>query len=203
MIENLYLEIKSGTCKLSLVSLSYIQYIQKEHPSLYFIRFGTKRHTLRLIAWCLSSLGVREHGNFCYLIFFRFLSRPSSALICWSSTQVLVEHWGTFCAGGNPNVHFSFFLPGGCGGVWTPDLLITRRTFLYIKGRIDWGCRVPKTTILGNKHDCQLLASDGVWVLKLGFLWQVLQWKFFLKILPNTVLHFLETYVFVYIGLTT
>ena len=45
------------------------------------------------------------------------LSRPSSALISWSSTQVLVDHWGTFCAGGYPNVHFAFFLPGDCGGV--------------------------------------------------------------------------------------
>ena len=52
-----------------------------------------------------------------FFFFFRFLSRPSSALISWSSTQVLVDHWGTFCAGGYPNVHFSFFLPGGCGGV--------------------------------------------------------------------------------------
>ena len=47
----------------------------------------------------------------------RFLSRPSSALISWSSPQVLVDNWGTFCAGGYPNVHFSFFLPGGYGGV--------------------------------------------------------------------------------------
>ena len=39
-------------------------------------------------------------------MFFSF--SPSSALISWSSTQVLVVHWYTFCAGGNPNVHFSF-----------------------------------------------------------------------------------------------
>ena len=51
-----------------------------------------------------------------FLLFFLllFLSRPSSALISWSSTEVLVDHWGTFCAGGYPNVLFSFFLPGGC-----------------------------------------------------------------------------------------
>ena len=48
--------------------------------------------------------------------FFFFLSRPSSALISWSSTQVLVDHC-TLCAGGYPNVPFSFFLLGGCGGV--------------------------------------------------------------------------------------
>ena len=48
---------------------------------------------------------------------FRFFSRSSSALISWSSTQVLVDHKDTFCAGGYPNVHFPFFLPGGCGGV--------------------------------------------------------------------------------------
>ena len=46
-----------------------------------------------------------------------YLYRPSKTLISWSSTQVLVDHSGTFCAGGYPNVHFSFFLPGGCGGV--------------------------------------------------------------------------------------
>ena len=55
-----------------------------------------------------------------FYLFFFFLSRPSSALISWSSTQVLVDHWGTFCAGGYPNVHFSFFLPGGCGGGLNP-----------------------------------------------------------------------------------
>ena len=70
--------------------------------------------------------------NSSFNVFFCFcLSMPSSALISWSSTQVLVDHWGTFCAGGYPDVHFSFFLTGDCGGVWTPDLLITRRTFYH------------------------------------------------------------------------
>ena len=40
--------------------------------------------------------------------FFRFLYRLSSALMCRSSTDVLFwTDWGTFCAGGHPNVHFS------------------------------------------------------------------------------------------------
>ena len=52
-----------------------------------------------------------------FQIFFSFSHRPSSALISWSSTQVLVDHWGTFCAGGYPNVHFSFFHLHGCSGV--------------------------------------------------------------------------------------
>ena len=30
----------------------------------------------------------------------QYFSRPSSSMISWSSTQVLVDHWGTFCAGG-------------------------------------------------------------------------------------------------------
>ena len=34
------------------------------------------------------------HLSFCIF----FLSRPSLALISWSSTKVLVDHWGTFCA---------------------------------------------------------------------------------------------------------
>ena len=41
---------------------------------------------------------------FFFRFFFRFLSRRS-----WSSTHVLfLDHWGTFCAGGLPNVHFSW-----------------------------------------------------------------------------------------------
>ena len=60
---------------------------------------------------------VSPTPNFFFFLILKFISRPSSALISWSSTQVLVDHWGTFCAGGYPNVHFSFFLPGGCGGV--------------------------------------------------------------------------------------
>ena len=55
--------------------------------------------------------------------FFSFLSRPSSALISSSSTQVLVDHWGTFCAGGYPNVHFSFFHLHGCSGDYQADTL--------------------------------------------------------------------------------
>ena len=45
---------------------------------------------------------------FCLFFLFVFLSRPSAALMSLSSTQVLVDHWGTFCAGGYPNVHFRF-----------------------------------------------------------------------------------------------
>ena len=60
---------------------------------------------------------VSPTPKFFFFLILKFISRPSSALISWSSTQVLVDHWGTFCAGGYPNVHFSFFLPGGCGGV--------------------------------------------------------------------------------------
>ena len=42
---------------------------------------------------------------FIYLFF--FLYRRSSAFISWSSNHVLcLEHWGTFCAGGHPNVIF-------------------------------------------------------------------------------------------------
>ena len=37
---------------------------------------------------------------------FSFTSAPSSALISWSSTQVLLDRWGTFCAGEPPNVQF-------------------------------------------------------------------------------------------------
>ena len=45
---------------------------------------------------------------FFFFFFFRFLYRRSSALMCWSSTDVLFwTDWGTFCAGGHPNVHFS------------------------------------------------------------------------------------------------
>ena len=74
------------------------------------------------MGWRVGRLYCRVHANIrnteeAVSFFFFFLSRPSSALISWSSTQVLVDHWGTFCAGGYPNVHFSFFLPGGCGGV--------------------------------------------------------------------------------------
>ena len=84
---------------------------------------------MREVVWNQFDI-FRPHSSF-FFFFFQFLSRPSSALISWSSTQVLVDHWGTFCAGGYPYVHFSFFLPGDCGGVWTPDLLITRRTFYH------------------------------------------------------------------------
>ena len=31
---------------------------------------------------------------------------PSLALFHWSSTQVLLDHWGPFCAGGYPNINF-------------------------------------------------------------------------------------------------
>ena len=38
----------------------------------------------------------------------------SSAIRSWSSTHVLfLDHWGTFCAGGHPNVHFSFLVAAG------------------------------------------------------------------------------------------
>ena len=55
-----------------------------------------------------------------FFFFFRFLSWDSSALICWFSTYLL----GTSGA-------LMFFLPSGCGGVWIPDLLITRWTFYH------------------------------------------------------------------------
>ena len=35
------------------------------------------------------------------------VNRPSSALRRWSSTQVLLDYWGTFCAGSLPKVLFS------------------------------------------------------------------------------------------------
>ena len=56
---------------------------------------------------CVWFLGL--YIRLVFSVFFWFLSRPSSALISWSSTQVLVDHWGTFCAGGYPNVHFFVF----------------------------------------------------------------------------------------------
>ena len=45
-----------------------------------------------------------------------FLSRDSSALICWSSTY-LVGTSGALLCRGVPTVHFICNLPGGCGGV--------------------------------------------------------------------------------------
>ena len=38
--------------------------------------------------------------------FFRFLYRRSSAIMSWSSSHVLLDYWGTFCARGYPNAHF-------------------------------------------------------------------------------------------------
>ena len=60
----------------------------------------------------------QSHMSYFFFFFFSgFYSGLVQLLISWSSTQVLVDRWGTFCAGVYPNVHFSFFLPGGCGGV--------------------------------------------------------------------------------------
>ena len=42
--------------------------------------------------------------NFFFL--FQFFYSSSSALFNWSSTQVLLNNWATFCAGGLPNVQF-------------------------------------------------------------------------------------------------
>ena len=40
--------------------------------------------------------------------FFCFLYRRSSAMMSWSSTDVLFwTHWATFCGGGHPKFHFS------------------------------------------------------------------------------------------------
>ena len=52
------------------------------------------------------------------LFFFYWLS---SALISWSSTQVLVDYWGTFCAGDLPMPIFRCYLHC-CSGVRTPIL---------------------------------------------------------------------------------
>ena len=43
-----------------------------------------------------------------FFFWFWFLFRPGSALISWSSTQVLVDYWGTFCAGAIPMSIFRF-----------------------------------------------------------------------------------------------
>ena len=43
-----------------------------------------------------------------FFFFVQFLYRRSSAIISWSSTDVLFwNHMGTLCAGGHPNVPFS------------------------------------------------------------------------------------------------
>ena len=42
-----------------------------------------------------------------------FFYRPSSALISWFYTRVLLAIWGTFCAGSFPNVQLSFL------SIWT------------------------------------------------------------------------------------
>ena len=67
---------------------------------------------------------------FFFLQFFQFFYRPSSALISWSSTQVLLNNWCTFCAGSFPMSNFHFSLHG-CSGVGIPDLLITRPKFYH------------------------------------------------------------------------
>ena len=46
-------------------------------------------------------------NSFLFIIICRFFFRSSLALYRWSSTQILPDYWGTFCAGGLPNVQFS------------------------------------------------------------------------------------------------
>ena len=44
---------------------------------------------------------------------FRFFYRSSPALYHLSSTQILLDYWGTFCAGGLPNIQFLFLVAAG------------------------------------------------------------------------------------------
>ena len=48
-----------------------------------------------------------EFDTTSFSFFSFFLYRRSSAFISWSYTHILfLDHWGIFCAGGHPNVHF-------------------------------------------------------------------------------------------------
>ena len=58
---------------------------------------------------------MRSHELIIF-IFLGFLSRDSSALICWFSIYLLGTSGALMCRG-LPTVPFLFFLPGGCGGV--------------------------------------------------------------------------------------
>ena len=58
------------------------------------------------------------------IFFFQFFYKSSSALYCLSSTQILQDHWATFC-GVSHNVHF---FVAGSSGIQTLVLAITMRT---------------------------------------------------------------------------
>ena len=76
--------------------------------------------------WMSDTIEIGERNIFTHF-FFQLLSRPSSALISLVFHSGPGGHLGHICAGGLPIVLFSF-LPRGCSGVRTPDLLTTKRT---------------------------------------------------------------------------
>ena len=55
--------------------------------------------------WKFCHQSICTNHSFFVLVFYR----SSLALYHWSSTQILLDYWGTFYAGGHPNVHFCFW----------------------------------------------------------------------------------------------
>ena len=113
------------------------------------------KYLLFLLSYSFLILGALDEdggggGEGSYISFpVSFYSRPSSALISWSPTQVLVNNWGTSCAGDYPNVHFSLMpcgdsnpcrisnsrIPVSCGQLtghvpcWISNALLSRVEF--------------------------------------------------------------------------
>ena len=81
--------------------------------SLYFIFFYMRIKVDQMTYRTLLVMGHSKGPVIFYIFFFQFFYRSSSALHRRSSTEILPDHWGTFCAGVCPKSVFSFLVAAG------------------------------------------------------------------------------------------
>ena len=82
------------------------------NPDVYGFKARADLHlqTLDQASWFrIPYPGKSIHLTFCFVFFYR----SSSALQCRSSTEILPDYWGTFCAWVNPVSFFSFLVAAG------------------------------------------------------------------------------------------